>query len=685
MIELFIDGKPAVLKDNVSIKLTRENVYFTKSGSYTYDVELTLQVKENRDIFGSINRIDTITEYHVFHAVLRVDNKVLLDGKAVINQVTDNAVKVQLLGGNSEMNFYTKGEELYIDELDLGDWMHELSYQSEPVPAEKGTAVYRAVLDWMECVDIRFLNKPDSQNPAKAQSAFEWWRDRWWAYDHSQGYDAYDNRGVAFPVINTNSEWNSYCEEGLLCNEIMMRMHGRDGNYGRYFPEYRLGWENQVKQSDGTPQVCPSYMPMLCRTIRKVLSAVGYEIDLEGLKRLYTDNTLFRRIFIVTANNRIDIAKALPHWTVNEFLTQVERFLGVVFEVDEITKTCTLISHQTWWTDTPLPIEDIVDEYTFEVSKEDTSDVSIGNIGYSMEDSEFHLSDDILGAATIDNRFTSFAQMQTYLQNGSTADDKNKLFNVQGHQFILATIKDANGNVTEYYFKEVNQFGALMRQPDKKDIDVELKIVPATTTLQNVPFVMTTSYTQGGETYYNEVKLDEVPMPILSIEGPSDVGEKILVRAADTVKTDLESLIEGETTVDSASEIDKMFVAYVPERMTAIYNEDMSCTGEYPVVQPCSAYEVKRNGYGNKHISAQNFLTLQKLQDKETIGNTSFADGTVIDTTVKYCIKFISNEVLKPTRAFLIHGQRFACEKLEYNITAKGVSPLVTGYFYKLD
>ncbi len=40
---------------------------------------------------------------------------------------------------------------------------------------------------------------------------------------------------------------------------------------------------------------------------------------------------------------------------------------------------------------------------------------------------------------------------------------------------------------------------------------------------------------------------------------------------------------------------------------------------------------------------------------------------------------------MKPTRAFLIHGQRFACEKLEYNITAKGVSPLVTGYFYKLD
>lgn len=554
MIELFLDNKPAVLHENASIKLTRENVYFTKTGSYTYDVELPMQVKENRDIFGNINRIDTATEYHVFHAVLRVDNKVLLDGKAVINQITESSVKVQLLGGNSEMNFYTKGEQIYIDELDLGDWMQELSHQPVQQPAEKGTAFYRAVLDWRECVDIQFLNKPDSQDKAKAQNAFEWWRKRWWAYDPSQGYDAYGNRGVAFPVINSNSEWNSYCDSGLLCNEIVMRKHGTDGSgNGCYFPEYRHGWENQVELADGTPQVCPSYMPMLCRTIRKVLAAIGYEIDIPGLQRLYTDNSLFRRIFIVTANNRIDIAKALPHWTINEFLTQVERFLGVVFVVDETTKSCTLVNNQTWWTDTPFPIEDIVDEYRSDVSKEDTSDVTIGNIGFSMEDSEYHLSDEILGAATIDNRFTSFSQMQTYLQNGASADDKNKLFNVQGHQFILATIKDENGNVTEYYFKEVNQFGALMRQPDKKDIDVELKIVPATTTMQNVPFVVTDTFTLYGKTYINEVKVDEVPMPILIIEGPSDVGEKLLVRDADSVKTDLESLIEGETTVDSAS------------------------------------------------------------------------------------------------------------------------------------
>ena len=44
-------------------------------------------------------------------------------------------------------------------------------------------------------------------------------------------------------------------------------------------------------------------MPMLCRTIRKVLTAVGYEIDIPGLERLYTDNSLFKRIFIVTTDS----------------------------------------------------------------------------------------------------------------------------------------------------------------------------------------------------------------------------------------------------------------------------------------------------------------------------------------------------------------------------------------------
>ena len=115
MIELFLDNKPAVLRENVSIKLTRENVYFTKSGSYTYDIELPLGCAENRAILSNINRKDVETHYREFRAILRVDNQVLLDGKAILHQVSDTAAKVQLMGGNAEMNFYTRGSELYVE------------------------------------------------------------------------------------------------------------------------------------------------------------------------------------------------------------------------------------------------------------------------------------------------------------------------------------------------------------------------------------------------------------------------------------------------------------------------------------------------------------------------------------------------------------------------------------------
>lgn len=682
MVELFLDGKPAVLSDNVSIKLTRENVYFTKNGSYTYDVELPMQVKQNLDIFGCINRRDAESEYRELHAMLRVDNRTLLDGKAVINQITEASVKVQLLGGNSEMNFYSKGEKLYVDELDLGDWMHEMNYQPVEVAAQKGTAYYRAWLDWAEITTIRFANTPDSANAEVAEEAYQWWLKRWWSYDKANGYDDYDNRGVAFPVINTNSSWNSYCDQGLLCNEMVMRQHGSS-----YHPEYRISWENQEGFADGTPQVCASFQPMLCRTLRKILRALGYELDVNGLKALYTSNELFQRIFIVTANNRNDIAKALPHWTVNEFLTQVEHFLGIVIEVDEVSKKSTILSRYDWYSQNPTVISEVVDSFTAEVEKDDTNEITVGNIGYAdMEDGAEHLSEDIIKVATWDKtKFATLADMQTYLNNGASEDDKGTIFVCQGHRFILATEKDSDGNVTEYYFKEVDQLGALYRKDDSFDIDVELKIVPAQTTMQKVPFVKDTKNTSNGKTIYLESKLAEVEMPVLKIDGPEDVQTTDPVLKSGNEKTDLEALISGDEEIDKSSDQDKMYVAYIPEAMTSIHTDDLKYTGSYPVVYPCSHWEVRKSAYGNKsNVGVKGYLTLNRFKGAETIGSTGFADETAIDTTVKYCFKFITHDVLKASGLFLVNNQKFACEKLEYQITDKGVSPLVTGYFYRI-
>ena len=136
------------------------------------------------------------------------------------------------------------------------------------------------------------------------------------------------------------------------------------------------------------------------------------------LRLLYQSNDIFPRIFIACANNRSEIAKALPHWTLNEFLTQIEHFMGIVVEVDELTKSSRILARSQWYdNDNPTIISDVVDEYTVEVDKQETSDISNGNVGWSdIGDSMAHISDDIMEVATIDSStFKTLDDMKQYI------------------------------------------------------------------------------------------------------------------------------------------------------------------------------------------------------------------------------------------------------------------------------
>ena len=669
MIELFLDGKPAVLKDNVSIKLTRENVYFTKNGSYTYDVELPLQVKENRNIFGSINRKDVETEFRELHAVLRVDNEVLLDGKAIINQVTDTSVKVQLLGGNSEMNFYAKGEEIYIDELDLGDWMNEVRiWRPDGEPREH----YHG-----NCLGMALAEQTDMINAGNAAAQLDYWYNRWWK-NESGGRTT--DKGVAFPVINENADYDaesSHLDSGAMCNGYILRLID-----GEYYPQFRWTWPNQTEQgtSDLFPQVIPSYQPMLIMMIRKVLEAAGYPLSDESELTLLR-NSLFRHIFIVTANNRIELNKALPHWTLRDFLTQIEHFLGIVIDADELRKKTEVINRDDWWDGSATTIEDVVDEYSVEVDKEDTNDITNGNIGFAdMEDGEPHIGSDILAEVVVDStRFSNYAAMHTALRQGLiTRADKAKIYEVDGHQFIVAT-EDGGG----YYFKEVNQYRQLQRNDNKRDTDVELKIKPCPITdwecpmISTIPVPLDTSKVMDVETGTARVKV--YSRPDVTHIGTDQVN-------TDDSELDIEALIAGEQVLSSQeSGEDVMFVGVVPASLTEFRVDSKNCRFPIPVSFP----NIKIDTHGvhnNNYIQQEEFLTLQNYDDGSlTLYTESLQSTSVINTTVKYCIKFISHKVLRSTGAFIINNKRYACEKLEYNITAKGVSPLVTGYFYKLD
>lgn len=677
MIELFLDDKPAVLKENVSIKLTRENVYFTKSGSYTYDVELPLQCTENRAIFGSINRKDVSTEFKEFHAILRVDNKVLLDGRAVINNVTETSVKVQLLGGNADMNFTRQGSEIYIDELDIGDWMTEVRVY---VPGEEDKAHYHG-----NAMGMFYLESNDMDSQGSATAKMNYWKARWWQNDGTGADPHTTDKGVMFPVINENAYFNaesSHIDSGAICNGYIMRFNDDGAGTAGFFPQFRLTWPNQEDpNTDDFPQAIPSFQPMLIMMVRKVMKAAGYPLD-PSSELLLLNNSLFRHIFIVTANNRIELNRALPHWTFNDFLTQIERFFGIVIEANETNHTSHIVSRDAWWSNDPTVIDQVVDEYSVEVSKNDTSDITNGNVGFEdMGDDDMHIGEDILKAATVDKTtYETFANLLNAIRNHTvTDDDKAKIYEVQGHHFILC--KDENDN---YYWKEVNQYRMLQRNPDKSDVDVALKIKPCPIVTWDCPVIVTSPHHLHGE-YNMDYEVTTMEVNIFSRPDTPHIGTDDV--DVDTSKLDIEALLAGEQDLpDSEDSEDVMYVGVVPPDIITRTKDNINYyfpdVRSYPTFM-IDALRVQR-GIGDNN----EYLVLNPMPDfynSKTLFTESLDGETAIDTTVKYVIKFISNKVLPSTGLFLINNIKYACEKLEYNITSKGVSPLVTGYFYRIE
>ncbi len=117
MTELFLNDKAVVLPSNLEFSLYFDNPYFTSTSTHSLDIELPMPV--NYHVFGMLNRLDVEKKSVTLTARLIADGKVLLNGTALVLSVTDKSVKIQLLSGNAELNFFTKGD-IYINETNWG-------------------------------------------------------------------------------------------------------------------------------------------------------------------------------------------------------------------------------------------------------------------------------------------------------------------------------------------------------------------------------------------------------------------------------------------------------------------------------------------------------------------------------------------------------------------------------------
>lgn len=136
-MRIVIDGKTAVLKNGTSFDMVSENRAFSGADSYTLSIIFPLRgCPENIDIFGHLNRIDVDNSKVRFDCEI-FDVDFYSAGTITIVETNEVEVKTQFLEGRSAQNFDTTFDDIYINELDLGEYP-EYSLSNNPATYWKG-------------------------------------------------------------------------------------------------------------------------------------------------------------------------------------------------------------------------------------------------------------------------------------------------------------------------------------------------------------------------------------------------------------------------------------------------------------------------------------------------------------------------------------------------------------------
>lgn len=119
MLRLLIDSMPVNLSADINFDYNSANPFFTKSGEYTLDIDINLNDPANALVYKSIDRLDIITHPKKRKAVLYDEKGIIINGTEIILEIDIHNAKIQLVAGNSDLN-YLANDETSIRDLNLG-------------------------------------------------------------------------------------------------------------------------------------------------------------------------------------------------------------------------------------------------------------------------------------------------------------------------------------------------------------------------------------------------------------------------------------------------------------------------------------------------------------------------------------------------------------------------------------
>lgn len=660
------------LPSEFSTTLNYENVVYTKASEYTYDLEVPIATSAtNTRIFGPMHRRDVDKADKTFRCILMVDNRVVIDnGSAVVTSVGSTSLQLQLMGGNSDVNFRSKNDKLYIDKIDLGNAMQDVkAFQRKyglTVSAAEDLDTFRSFVVWASTQPMA-----TRQDPASLESD-----------ETNLLADMFMRTVNDFPFVmlpskdtETNGIVNRY---GVKVSENYYAFH----NYPQpYFDQMGITGTDEAKYFTKFENVVYAPQPYLIVILEKVIKYLGYSVNTNTLWQ-----SPFKHIYICNTTNTIKYAQMLPHWTINEFFTQVENFFNCVINFREDGK-CDVIHKADYFRMTSANYIKLPLDTSFETDtqSEELEEINDSSIEFTIDNDLLHKFDETI------NEHSKVVENSNPSQYFDSLEDPEKysviVKDTAGRHWICLQSRDTDQEPDRVI--EADQLRKLDRGEDAETI--ELKICPAKISVEQMLFYQPSPLKYSG--YYLcpmptaagmplETKLINITRYIRGTENfeEGNTGDLIEIAMFDgisNVATFNSSAVGPGSIRSQATKNIPLFCGwtYGSENLYAIYNgSDSAYLADIPATDHLALI---RTALVGQHY------TIGSVFHSDTDLDNKFVD---IDSKRQIEIQFADDHTRFDLRKpFIIAGKKYVCLRISADVTARGFAKIKTGTFFPLD
>lgn len=625
MLYCTLNGKKAYPDTSAKIKVTYENQYINDSGSYTYEITFPMYVLVNKVLFSNADRFEVRKKINDFDdCKLYVDNRLIISGKGTVTGITNEQVKMQIVGGSSRIKYDSNFSQHYIDEIEYDEVKIDTFTKSYLL-----VAFHMFTFDGMTKMDL-------SSSPIVGE---------WGKYSFNP---IYDETNECF----SNAPFIAKMDGDTEANAYMFNL---------------------------------SVQPWLLYVLQKVLEYEGYSIaqndfNVDPWKRLVIANA--KKVLKIkyalphwTVYTFLDEVRKLFNcsYVFNESAKTVK-----IVSANELTSNDTV----NYDSEDEFSVEHDDDglsnlatsniEYDFpDSANRGWRDFISKNVQDKFEIKEYGTVNELTQAAA------SMTQKERMTH----------LFKVGYNWYVFAFKDDAEGaETTEEERVNVGFFNPIIRDKNSDDF-VDLKITPVAmamlprwpetdNTMQKFMAVadaikgsiVVPSITNAKEASLDSLTLDE------NAGGDYYVSIKDAMQGAEisddkeTSDEKMQVMFQSPYVIDQKNKIvipvnnpDNCKVYRYPNNYTDYRMFPKLCTPATDVVTDSLSLDQL------PHASIGNYRSNVDINKKDLI-----------------TIKFITNEIPDPSKIYIFRGKRYICSKVEMQVSNDGIDLEKTGYFYEL-